>query len=65
MHCVYKDDHGQMNVTNFEKWVAKKLIPYHLSVIVVDDAPTAVATSRISPKYHIYIYMAVQVGCVV
>ena len=26
MHLIYKDDNGKMNVTNSEKWVAKKVM---------------------------------------
>jgi uncharacterized protein YegL len=44
MHLVYKDDHGQINMTDFEKWVTEKLSQQSQSVIVLDDAPAVIVT---------------------
>src|SRR5258705_10476650 len=39
--CSSGDYHGQMNSTNFGKWLEEKLLPNlsHKSVIVIDNAP--------------------------
>jgi hypothetical protein len=62
MLLICEDDHGQLNVTNFKKWVAKKLIPNHVSWsgIVLDHAPAVIVTLRSKSKYSI---MAVQEVC--